>query len=237
MAVRLALVALVALMCSVVQGRGFASVSPASSTGSQWQALLLALQRNPSLARHLRASPGGPTLAALEDDCTAVRAENIRLKQLVTALLGEKVAAAAGGSNDAGNNAQRRQGKDLLAQALASTSSVTRNQRELSPAQRLLNQVAQRNVAESGGGNGGTPWTAVQQVLVTPTPTWSSVVESSTYVTTVSSDVTTELPILIRGSKVTTTIVEPSTFTGNLSRVTPNEIKMIFYCINDSHFP
>jgi len=202
-----ALVTLLAALCAATaNARGFPSVSPSASTGTQWQALLLALQRNPSLARHLRASPGGPTLASLEDDCAAVRAENIRLKQLVTALLGEKV--AAGGSG--GGNAPRLRGKDLLAQTLTS-SSVTRNQRELSPAQRLLNQVAQRNVAEAGG---GSPWTAVQQVLVTPTPTWSTVVKSSTYVTTVSSDITTELPILIRGSKVTTTIVEPSTFTG-----------------------
>jgi len=193
-----------ALLTTLAQARDFpAAISPSATTGSQWQALLLAIQQNPALTRQLRASPGGPTLAALEDDCSAVRAENLRLKQLLATLLSERTTT---------NSQPRLQGKELLAQALTGGvhSPTQRSQRELSPAQRLLNQVAQRNVA----GGGSKPWTAVQQVLVTPTATWSEVVQSSTYLTTVSSDVTTELPILLRGSKVTTTIVEPSMFTG-----------------------
>ena len=58
------------------------------------------------------------------------------------------------------------------------------------------------------------PTISIQQVLVTPTPTFSTLVETSSYVTTISTEVSSEIPIRIRGSKYITTIIEPEIHTG-----------------------
>ncbi len=60
---------------------------------------------------------------------------------------------------------------------------------------------------------------SVESVLVTPSATWSTVVESSSYLTTVTESLTTELPIILRGSKVVTTIIEPTILTGKINLV------------------
>ena len=39
-------------------------------------------------------------------------------------------------------------------------------------------------------------------VVVTPTPTWTTLVDSSVYRTVVTQEVPTEVPIILRGSKV-----------------------------------
>ena len=39
-------------------------------------------------------------------------------------------------------------------------------------------------------------------VLVTPTPTWTTLVDSSVYKTVVTTEVATEVPIILRGNKV-----------------------------------
>lgn len=78
-----------------------------------------------------------------------------------------------------------------------------RPQRELGAAHSLLNQVHHsRTIVETSS------------VLVTPTPVWSTVVETQSYLTSVTRPVSTEVPIILRGSKVITTIFEESVVEG-----------------------
>ena len=78
----------------------------------------------------------------------------------------------------------------------------------------LLNNILVFFAQENKG-----PKVSVESVLVTPSATWSTVVESSSYLTTVTESLTTELPIILRGSKVVTTIIEPTILTGKINLV------------------
>ena len=46
------------------------------------------------------------------------------------------------------------------------------------------------------------PSLSLKTVVVTPTPTWTTLVDSSVYKTVVTQEVATEVPIILRGSKV-----------------------------------
>ncbi len=106
---------------------------------------------------------------------------------------------------------------------LAHGESV-RSQRELSPAQFLLNQAvngrAKHRQQQQSAARHRTPpllprpSVSIKSVLITPTPTWTTLVDSSVYETVVTTHVETEVPIILRGSRVKTTIVETSTQTG-----------------------
>jgi hypothetical protein len=164
---------------------------------TQWQTLLLTLQQNPSLVQQLRNNPtlfrnlqnglAKPT-SSPSDQCHMLKKQNERLKQIIQAFMEDNYHYPISSGDD----------YDLLNQALE------RRQRELNTAQLLLNQAARTNSVS----------TSVQRILVTPTPTWSTIVETSSYATLVTRPVSTEVPIILRGSKVITTIVESSTFQG-----------------------
>lgn len=198
---------------------------PGQSLGEQQfqLALLKAIQQNPSLIQTIRSNPAlvqslllqqqksasssvpqkvlypfssskGLSDLGLTDQCSALRHQNARLKQIIRAFTDDVPPAAAllhGGLGGGGDNL-------LLNQALG------RSQRELNPAQLLLQQAVQDT----------TPKISVQKVLVTPSATWSTVVSSSLYETTVTTSLSTEVPIIIRGNKVYTTIVQPHVQTG-----------------------
>jgi hypothetical protein len=53
-------------------------------------------------------------------------------------------------------------------------------------------------------------------VLVTPSPTWSTSLETVNVVKTATQAVTTLIPIILRGAKITTTIVESQLQTGKV---------------------
>ncbi len=221
---------------------GFCLVCHANNNSSQtskWQALLVALQRNPALVQQLRSNPAliRSLKAELlkkqqqqqqqqqqhgaasrwsssrpkqrdEDQCGALRIQNARLKQMISAVLEGKDVAS---SSDLGLSSSPKRRTGFLEEALSHGHHVGRSQggrpqRELNKAQLLLNRVAQENKE---------PRVTVERVLVTPSATWSTVVDSSTFVTTITESLTTELPIILRGSKVITTIIEPTVLTGN----------------------
>lgn len=101
----------------------------------------------------------------------------------------------------------------LEAEDEAIRPSFRRNQRELDTAQILLNQAVQNK-----------PTISLKTVLVTPTPTMSTFVETTSYVTTVVEEIVSKVPIILRGNKVITTIIEPTTVTGK-------EVLIDFNCL------
>ena len=62
------------------------------------------------------------------------------------------------------------------------------------------------------------PSLSVKTVIVTPTPTWTTLVDSSVYKTVVTQEVPTEIPLIIRGSRVSKTLYKPH-FTSNLVQI------------------
>ncbi len=148
-----------------------------------------------------------------QDQCSALRVQNARLRQMISAVLEGKDLPPSSSSLPSDLTSKRR--TDFLTEALnhghhfqssgGGGRGLGRPQRELNKAQLLLNRVAQENKE---------PRVSLERVLVTPSATWSTLVDSSTFVTTVTESLTTELPIILRGSKVITTIIEPTVLTG-----------------------
>ena len=166
------------------------------TTTSNWQTILTALQQNPALLLQLRNNPN--LLQSIqsgllqkqekkEDQCAKLKKENARLKQMIRAFLEGSDPEIGFLDEDSG----------YLNQALG-----RRSQRELNTAKVLLNQAIQK------------PSISIQRVLVTPTATWTTRTETSSYLTTLTTEASTEVPIILRGSKFITTIVEPTTVTG-----------------------
>lgn len=187
---------------SVPSAAGF---SQSSSLASQWQTILIALQQNPTLLAQIRNNPSllhnlqkgllqqqqkqQSPKPQLVDQCSDLKKENARLKQMIRVFL-------EGGDPELAFLSEDSRG-----------GNFRRNQRELDTAQVLLNQAVQRPTK---------PSVSLQRVLITPTPTWSTVVETTSYVTTVVEEIISKVPIILRGEKVITTIVEPTTVTGIL---------------------
>ena len=122
--------------------------------------------------------------------CAALRQQNKRLKQIVRALT----------ETDSGLPPPTRGVSSSENHLLFAAGP--RSQRELNPAQLLLQQAVE------------VPSVSVTRVLVTPTPTFSTDVQTTSYQTVITTSVTTELPILVRGQKIVTTIIEPTSQTG-----------------------
>lgn len=90
-------------------------------------------------------------------------------------------------------------------------SESVRSQRELNPAAQFLNQAGLARAAAAAS----LPTLSVKRVLVTPTATWSTFVDSSIYETVVTREIATEVPIIVRGVRIKTTIIEQETEKGD----------------------
>ena len=208
---------LMVLTCMTDMAEGNAAIASGYSSSSvQFQTLLLALQRNPALLQQLRGNPNlvkglllqqqqqksSPASSIpLTDTCSDLRKQNARLKQMISAVLdGRDVDRLL--FNEGG----------LKSSGLFPLANQARSQRELSQsaAKNLLNQAVIAKPPQ--------PEVSLRSLLVTPTPTWTEVVATTSYETAVTREVTTELPIIVRGNKVYTTIVEPTVLTGEKLR-------------------
>lgn len=104
----------------------------------EWQALILAVQKNPGLMEVLRTNPtltrslysglGLSANRARQDRCEELKQENVRLRQMIEAMIGGDLPINLAGSHP-----------DLRA--------LERSQRELSPVQKLFNQVSLRGTS------------------------------------------------------------------------------------------
>ena len=196
-----------------------ALLSMATTTNGQQlqQSLILAIQRNPALLRQIRSNhgllqqlqlqkhisnqklppPHHQSQSQTDNQCLSLKKQNARLKQIIRAFT--EAEDNSGGSGSGGH--------DFHSDPHFFNKEAVRSQRELNPAQFLLNQAVQQQQQQK-------PSISIQRVLVTPTPTWSTIIESSSYETVITTEVSTAVPILLRGNKVFTTITEETTQTG-----------------------
>lgn len=177
----------------------FAQLQQLLSTLQQNPALLSTLQSNPELLRSLLSSTGGLSqppvshqpVSQFEDECSAIKKQNKLLRNMVLSVAGE----------DSLNQL------DILA-------PVNRRDKLLDPAAALL--LNQKQIVQSPA----QPSISLKSELVTPPATWTTSMTTTSYVTTVTHTETSEVPIILRGKKVVTTILEENT-----QVVTATEIK------------
>lgn len=154
-------------------------------TSGQLSTLLLeALKKNPGLITTLQSNPEllKSVLSSQQqsrqpkDQCEPLRKQNKVLKQMVLAVTGSDPTVAAESSD------------------LFITEELPRNQRILDPTQALLQRVVDQPA--------GKPSISLKSKLITPSATWTTSMTTTSYVTTVTHTETSEVPIILRGSRV-----------------------------------
>lgn len=190
----------------------------------QLQTLLTALKQNPSLVQQLQNNPAllrrlrsqlsqsqqqqpelpqsrssSPLLSNIQsqqrpEQCSSLRKQNKLLRQMILSVTG---------------------GEDIN-----NLDFVSRDQRLLGSASTINDQDTAAVLLEQAVDGPAVPTTSLQSILVTPTATWTTATSTTSYVTTVTHTITSEVPIILRGKRVVTTILEPDT-----QVVTATEIK------------
>lgn len=145
----------------------------------QLEQLLATLKQNPSLISSLQANPQLlSTLLASQQIQQPVVDQCASVKKQ-NKLLRQMILSVAGGHD---------LGQDLDILGLASEQ----DQKVINPTEALLQQVARQQ-----------PQISLSTILVTPTPTWTTSMTTTSYITTVTHTETSEVPIILRGAKVT----------------------------------
>ena len=150
------------------------------------QLLLQTLQQNPSLLlsnpellrRVISATQQPQPQPQLvpqprRDECSAIKKQNKLLRQMLSSVTGPGVL------NDLDFN------------------ESIKSQQVVNPVQALLNQVQQQQPPEPP-----QPSISLTSSLVTPPATWTTSMTTTSYVTTVTHTETQEVPIILRGQKV-----------------------------------
>ena len=138
------------------------------------------LLSNPELLRRVISATNQPQLSQPQlvqqprrDECSALKKQNKLLRQMLSSVTGPGVL------ND-----------------LDFTESV-KSQQVVNPVQALLNQVQQQQPQQQL-----KPSISLTSSLVTPPATWTTSMTTTSYVTTVTHTETQEVPIILRGQKV-----------------------------------
>ena len=183
-----------ALILLVIHLAGGSAESHARSKRQIQNLLAAALQQNPGLIQQLQSNPEllasiqnqllrdqrsqqtGFPAAKQHDQCSALRKQNKRLKQLLVSLTTEETPA------------------------IPDSPLFTPNPSPAAPAIGLLQQAVQQ-----------LPSTSLRSIMITPSATWTTLLSTTSYKTTVTQTESTEVPIIWRGTKVLTTIFDTNT--------------------------
>ena len=183
-----------ALILLAIHLAGGSAESHARSKRQIQNLLAAALQQNPGLIQQLQSNPEllasiqnqllrdqrsqqtGFPAAKQHDQCSALRKQNKRLKQLLVSLTTEETPA------------------------IPDSPLFTPNPSPAAPAIGLLQQAVQQ-----------LPSTSLRSIMITPSATWTTLLSTTSYKTTVTQTESTEVPIIWRGTKVLTTIFDTNT--------------------------
>lgn len=205
-----ALAALLSAVVMTVSGQNQAQVQ---------QALLLAtLQRNPALLQQLRSNPAVISQlqrTLLQQQKTSNPSQVSRHNRFSRPSPSESQQCSQLKKQNAKLKKILRELTDIDDGDLLVAGESVRSQREFQALGGLRNQAGISRPLRAP-----QPSLSVKTVIVTPTPTWTTLVDSSVYKTVVTQEVPTEIPLIIRGSRMVTTIIETQTQT-----VTATEVK------------